>query len=91
VSDELVAETNEILREKGYKELQLGAYAAPLPGRVLLKGSKILSPFADSADTVLQVVREAVPPAEELGQRMLTPQELRAWLEQPSSAGDPPA
>jgi hypothetical protein len=76
-----VAEANAILREKGYKEPQLGAHAAPLPGRVLLKGSKILSPFSDSAETVLRVVRGVVPPAEELGARTLTPHELRDWLE----------
>ena len=76
----MIDETNEILRAKGYSAAQLNAIAAPLPGKALLKGTKILSPFADTPETVLRVAREAVPSAEELGRRTLTPHELRAFL-----------
>jgi hypothetical protein len=79
-----IDEANEILRAKGYSEAHLSAFAAPLPGRVLLKGTKILSPFSDSPQVVLRVARELVPTAEELGRRMLTPHELRAGLERDS-------
>lgn len=75
-----ISEANEFLRAKGYSEAQLAVFSAPLPGRVLLKGLKIVSPFADSAETVLRVVREHVPPLEELGRRTLTPVELRERL-----------
>ncbi len=78
----MIDEANAILRAKGYSEAHLAAFAAPLPGRVLLKGTKILSPFSDSPETVLRVARELVPSAEELGRRLLTPHELRAGLEQ---------
>jgi hypothetical protein len=44
---------------------------------VLLKGTKIVSPLADGPDYVLNVVRDRVPRAAELGERTLTPQELR--------------
>jgi hypothetical protein len=73
-------EANEILRAKGYSAAQLSAVAAPLPGRVLLKGTKILSPFSDSPEVVLRVARELVPDASELGRRVLTPHELRDGL-----------
>lgn len=82
MSSDPVAEANEILREKGYKEPRLAAHVAPMPGRVLLKGTKMLSPFADSPDVVLRVVRDCVPTAEELGSRLLTPHELRLRLDQ---------
>ena len=36
-------------------------HVTPMPGRVLLKGSKIVSPFSDSPDIVLEVVRDLVP------------------------------
>jgi hypothetical protein len=78
VSADPVAEANTLLAEKGYKEPHLSVYVSPLPGRVLLKGSKIVSPFADAPDVVLDVVRDRVPSAAELGTRMLTPTELRA-------------
>ena len=78
---ELIEEANALLREKGYKESQLGVFASPMPGKVLLKGPKILSPFADSPETVLKAVRDCLPTAEELGKRTLTPHELRACLE----------
>jgi hypothetical protein len=76
----VIDEANEILRAKGYSEAHLSAVAAPLPGRVLLKGTRILSPFSDSAETVLRAVRECVPAAEQLGRRTLTPHELRDCL-----------
>jgi hypothetical protein len=76
----VIDEANEILREKGYSAAHLQAIAAPLPGKVLLKGTKILSPFSDTPETVLRVVRDAVPTAEDLGRRTLTPHELRAFL-----------
>jgi hypothetical protein len=76
-----VDEANEALRAKGYTEAQLGAFDAPLPGKALLKGNKILSPLSDEAAVVLRVVRELVPPDAELGHRMLRPAELRARLE----------
>ena len=75
-----IDEANEALRAKGYREAQLAVFAAPLPGRALLKGLKIVSPFADSAETILHVARELVPPADELGRRSLTPRELRERL-----------
>jgi hypothetical protein len=77
----VIDEANEILREKGYSAAHLSAVESPLPGRVLLKGTKILSPFSDSAEVVLRVVRDLVPIAEELGRRQLTPHELRDRLE----------
>ena len=76
----MIDEANELLRAKGYSPAHLSAVAAPLPGRVLLKGTKILSPFSDSPETVLRVVRDFVPTAEELGRRLLTPHELRERL-----------
>jgi hypothetical protein len=76
----VIDEANELLRAKGYSQAHLSAVAAPLPGRVLLKGTKILSPFSDSPETVLRVVRDFVPTADELGRRMLTPHEFRARL-----------
>ena len=76
----MIEETNEILREKGYAPAHLNASAAPLPGKALLKGTKILSPFSDTAEVVLRVVRDLVPTAEELGRRVLTPHELRDGL-----------
>jgi hypothetical protein len=77
----VIDEANEALRAKGYSAAQLSAVGAPLPGRVLLKGTKILSPFSDNAETVLRVARDLVPSAEELGRRTLTPHEFRTGLE----------
>jgi hypothetical protein len=79
---EAIEQANEILREKRYKEAHLAVFATPLPTKALLKGAKILSPFADSPETVLRAVRDCVPAADELGTRQLTPHELRACLEQ---------
>jgi hypothetical protein len=81
VSD-AVEEANEILRGKGYKEVQLAVFSTPMPTKLLIKGVKIGSPFADSPETVLRAVRDCVPPAGELGRRTITPHELRACLEQ---------
>ena len=75
-----IEEANAALREKGYTDAQLAAYDAPLAGKALLKGNKILSPFADTPDTVLRAARDFVPPAAELGRRQLTPHELRDAL-----------
>jgi hypothetical protein len=72
-------EINETLRSKGYREAQLAAFPAP-KGKALLKGLKIVSPFSDTAETVLRVARDLVPPADELGRRSLTPRELREAL-----------
>ena len=76
----MIDEANEILREKGYSAAHLAASAAPLPGKALLKGTKILSPFSDTPEVVLRAVRDCVPRAEELGRRTLTPHELRDCL-----------
>ena len=76
----MIDEANELLRAKGYSAAHLNANAAPLPGRVLLKGTKIVSPFSDSPEVVLRAVRDCVPSAEELGRRQLTPHELRDCL-----------
>jgi len=78
VSDDPVATANALLLEKGYREPHLAVHVSPMPGRVLLKGSKIVSPFADSPDVVLDVIRQRVPSAADLGARLLTPTELRA-------------
>jgi hypothetical protein len=76
----VIDEANELLREKGYGPAHLNVSAAPLPGKALLKGTKILSPFSDSPETILRAVRNCVPAAEELGRRQLTPHELRDCL-----------
>jgi hypothetical protein len=78
---EPVAEANALLREKGYKESQLGVFPTPMATKVLIKGPKILSPFADSPEVVLRAVRQCLPTADELGTRTLTPHELRACLD----------
>ena len=76
----MIDQANETLQGKGYSAAQLSAVASPLPGKVLLKGTKILSPFSDTAEVVLRVVRDFVPPADELGRRVLTPHEFRERL-----------
>jgi hypothetical protein len=78
---EPLEEANAVLREKGYKESQLAVFASPMPSKVLIKGPKIRSPFADTPEIVLRAVRDCLPPAAELGKRTLTPHELRACLE----------
>jgi hypothetical protein len=80
----MIDEANETLKTKGYSAAQLSAVAAPLPGKVLLKGTKILSPFSDSEEVVLRVAREFVPGAAELQRRQLTPTEIREWLAEAS-------
>ena len=77
----MIDEANEVLRAKGYSAAQLVVAPAPLPGKALLKGNRIVSPFSDLEETVARVAREAVPPLAELGTRRLTPHEFRAWLE----------
>ena len=76
----MIDQANDNLQTKGYSAAQLSAVAAPLPGKVLLKGTKILSPFSDTDEVVLRVVRDFVPSAEELQRRQLTPTEIRQWL-----------
>jgi hypothetical protein len=76
----VIDEANVALRAKGYSEAQLAAYDAPMPGKALLKGNKIVSPLADTPEVVLHVARDLVPPLAELGRRTLTPHELRAGL-----------
>jgi hypothetical protein len=70
---------NAELRARGYSERDLAVHSAPR-GRALLKGNKLLSPLSDDPDVVLRVVRELVPPHDELGSAMLRPSELRANL-----------
>jgi hypothetical protein len=77
-----VDEANEILRGKGYKEAQLAVFTTPMASKLLIKGTKIGSPFADAPDTVLRAVRDCVPTADDLGRHTITPRELRACLEQ---------
>jgi hypothetical protein len=80
-----VDEANEILRSKGYKEAHLGVFSTPMPSKLLIKGTRIVSPFADSPETVLRAVRDCVPTSDptsdDLGRRTITPHELRACLE----------
>jgi hypothetical protein len=80
----VIDQANQTLHDKGYSAAQLNAFAAPLPGKVLLKGTKILSPFSDTEEVVLRVVREFVPAAEDLQRRQLTPTEIRQWLSEAS-------
>jgi hypothetical protein len=79
VAADPIAAANELLREKGYAERDLAAHPGPR-GRALLKGNKIISPFSDDAELVLRVVRELVPTAAELGNKVLRPADLRAAL-----------
>jgi hypothetical protein len=79
MDEDAIAAANELLRAKGYAERDLAVHATPLPSKALLKGNRIVSPFSDSADTLLRVVRELVPPASEL-KGMLRPADLRARL-----------
>lgn len=76
-----IDDANELLRAKGYEARALAAHATPMgTDRAILKGTKLLSPLADDAETVLRVVRELVPPAADLGTHLLRPAELRARL-----------
>ena len=81
MSADPIAEANDILREKGYRDAHLAVFATPMATKALIKGTKIGSPFSDSPETVLPAVRDCVPSAEELGKRTITPHELRACLE----------
>jgi hypothetical protein len=78
--NEVVGRANELLREKGYRDAQLAAFTTPLQTKALLKGAKIVSPFADTPETVLRAVEDCIPTAEQLGRRQITPHELRACL-----------
>ncbi len=76
-----IEEANALLRTRGYSERDLAVFGVAVgQGRAILKGTSIVSPFADSAETVLRAVRECVPAAAELGKRPLRPSELRAKL-----------
>lgn len=77
---EPVDRANQVLRRKGYKEAQLAAFDTGLPDKVLLKGLKIGSPFADTPETVVRAVEECVPALDDLGRHVITPRELRACL-----------
>ena len=74
-----IAAANAALRDKGYAERDLVVQPGPR-GKALLKGNKILSPFADDAALVLRVVHELVPTDADLGTKVLRPAELRAGL-----------
>ena len=77
-----VDEANEILRGKGYKDAQLAVFSTPMASKLLIKGTKIGSPFSDSPETVLRAVHDCIPSADDLGRHVITPRELRACLEQ---------
>jgi hypothetical protein len=79
VVDDPIAAANAALRDKGYAERDLVVQPGPR-GKALLKGNKILSPFADDAALVLRVVRELVPADTDLGTKVLRPADLRARL-----------
>jgi len=79
VTEDTIAAANEHLRGLGYAERDLAVHQGPR-GKVLLKGNKLLSPLSDEVDVVLRVVRELVPPDDELGSRMLRAADLRAKL-----------
>jgi hypothetical protein len=81
-SDSVVDQANEILRGKGYRDAQLAVFSTPMPSKLLIKGTKIGSPFADVPETVLRAVRDCVPTSDDLGRHTLTPHELRACLGQ---------
>lgn len=74
-----IAAANEALRAKGYDQRDLLVLSTPFAGRALLKGNRIVSPLSDTVETVLQVVRELVPPAAEL-RGPLRPADLRTRL-----------
>ena len=74
-----IAEANDTLRAKGYDERDLAVFSTPFAGKAIMKGNRIVSPFADSAETVLHVVRELVPPRGEL-KGSIRPADLRARL-----------
>lgn len=71
-----IADANELLRARGYSERDLAVFAAP-KGKALLKGARIISPLSDEAETVLRIVRDAVPTLDDLGKKTLRPAELR--------------
>jgi len=80
-----IAEANELLRAKGYAERDLAVFPVPVgQNKALLKGARIVSPLSDGAETVLRLVRDVIPPADELGKATtLRPADLRAKLQPP--------
>jgi hypothetical protein len=78
-AEDSIARANARLQELGYTERDLAVHPGPR-GKALLKGNKIISPFSDEAALVLHVVETLVPPAAELGARLLRPADLRATL-----------
>ena len=82
MSADPIAEANDILRGKGYRDAHLAVFATPMATKALIKGTKIGSPFSDSPETVLRAVRDCIPSADDLGRHVITPRELRACLEQ---------
>ncbi len=74
-----IADANAALRTKGYDERDLAVFSTPFAGKAQLKGNRIVSPFSDSAETVLHVVRELVPPRAEL-KGSIRPADLRTKL-----------
>jgi len=79
MSETTIDAANAHLRGLGYADRDLAVHPGPR-GKALLKGNKILSPLSDEPELVLRVVRELVPPDEELGGRLLRPADLRAKL-----------
>jgi hypothetical protein len=79
MAEDAISTANALLREKGYVERDLAVHAGPR-GKALLQGNKIISPFSDDAELVLRVARELVPPANELGHKVIRPADLRARL-----------
>ena len=79
MADDPIEAANAALRHKGYAERDLVVQPGPR-GKALLKGNKILSPFADEAPVVLRVVEELVPRGDELGTKTLRPADLRAGI-----------
>jgi hypothetical protein len=79
MAEDPISTANALLREKGYVERDLAVHAGPR-GKALLKGNKIISPFSDDAELVLRVARELVPPAADLGNKLIRPADLRARL-----------
>jgi hypothetical protein len=74
-----IDEANRLLRAKGYSPERLQVHRGLGERGAVLKGTRILSPLSDDAATVLLIVRDLVPPAEELA-HPLTPRELRERL-----------
>lgn len=74
-----IERANAVLAEKGYSTARLAVQKGLGEGKALLKGSEIVSPLSDTAQTILRVVNELVPPLAELD-HPLVPREIRAAL-----------